>query len=455
MSSVLTALSPLDGRYAAKTRALSEHFSEYALMRERVFVEVEWLIALGREETFAALKPFSADTQAQLRRAAADFSLADAERIKAIEATTNHDVKAVEYWLRERFASNAEVSAAAEFIHFACTSEDINNLSHGRMFKGGRDRVLLPAIDAVIERMQFLAREHADVAMLSRTHGQAATPTTLGKEMANVAYRLKRARARFAGVQMLGKINGATGNFNAHVAAAPEVDWPRLAERFVTSLGLEYNPLTIQIEPHDALAEAFDAAARLNTILIDLDRDIWGYISLGYFKQKVKAGEIGSSTMPHKVNPIDFENSEGNLGLANALLRHLSEKLPVSRWQRDLTDSTVLRNMGVAFGYCLLAYDSCLRGLNKLEANPARIAADLDEAWDVLAEAVQTVMRAHRIPGSYEKLKDLTRGKGGITREDLQAFLRTLPLPEAERERLLALTPATYIGLAARLARGS
>ena len=375
--------------------------------------------------------------------------------MKAIEATTNHDVKAVEYWLRERFAGNAEVSAAAEFIHFACTSEDINNLSHARMLKGGRDQVLLPAIDAIIERLRALAREHADVAMLSRTHGQPATPTTLGKEMANVAWRLARARSRLAGVEMLGKINGATGNFNAHVAAAPQVDWPAFARRFVESLGIAYNPLTIQIEPHDALAEAFDATARLNTILVDLDRDIWGYISLGYFRQKVKAGEIGSSTMPHKVNPIDFENSEGNLGLANALLRHLSEKLPVSRWQRDLTDSTVLRNMGVAFGYCLLAYDSCLRGLAKLEANPARIAADLEDAWDVLAEAVQTVMRAHRIPASYEKLKDLTRGKGGITREDLHAFLRTLPLPEAERARLLALTPATYIGLAARLARES
>ena len=453
MSSALTALSPLDGRYAAKTRALQDHFSEFALMRERVTVEVEWLIALGNEASFSALKPFSADTQAQLRRAAAEFSVADAERIKAIEATTNHDVKAVEYWLRERFASNAEVSAAAEFIHFACTSEDINNLSHARMFGGGRDHVLLPAIDALIERLQALAREHADVAMLSRTHGQAATPTTLGKEMANVAHRLKRARAKLAAVEMLGKINGATGNFNAHVAAAPQVDWPVFARRFVESLGVTYNPLTIQIEPHDALAEAFDAAARLNTILLDLNRDVWGYISLGYFTQKVKAGEIGSSTMPHKVNPIDFENSEGNLGLANALLRHLSEKLPISRWQRDLTDSTVLRNMGVAFGYCLLAYDSCLRGLNKLEANPARIASDLEDAWDVLAEAVQTVMRAQRIPGSYEKLKDLTRGKGGITREDLQAFLRTLPLPETERERLLALTPATYIGLAARLAR--
>jgi adenylosuccinate lyase len=453
MSSALTALSPLDGRYAAKTRALQEHFSEYALMRERVAVEVEWLLALSQEPSFEALKPFSAATEAELRRAAREFSVADAERIKAIEATTNHDVKAVEYWLRERFARNEEVAAAAELVHFACTSEDINNLSHARMLQGGRDRVLLPAIDAIVQRLQALAREHADVAMLSRTHGQAATPTTLGKEMANVAYRLRRARERFAGVEMLGKINGATGNFNAHVAAAPRMDWPRFAEAFVKRLGIAYNPLTIQIEPHDAMAEAFDAAARLNTILIDLDRDVWGYISLGYFRQKVKAGEVGSSTMPHKVNPIDFENSEGNLGLANALLRHLSEKLPISRWQRDLTDSTVLRNVGVAFGYCLLAYDSCLRGLNKLEANPARIAQDLEDAWDVLAEAVQTVMRAHRIPGSYEKLKDLTRGKGGITREDLHAFLRTLPLPEAERERLLALTPATYVGLAPRLAR--
>jgi adenylosuccinate lyase len=455
MPSTLTALSPLDGRYAAKTQPLQEYFSEFALIRERVAVEVEWLLALAAEPGFAALEPFSQAAQAELRRACAEFSLADAERIKAIEATTNHDVKAVEYWLRERFAKNAEVSAAAEFIHFACTSEDINNLAHARMFKGGRDRVLLPAIDRIIERLGALATQHADLAMLSRTHGQPATPTTLGKEMANVAHRLKRARARFAAVEMLGKINGATGNFNAHVAADPKMDWPRFAEAFVTAQGIAYNPLTIQIEPHDAMAEAFDALARLDTILVDLNRDIWGYISVGYFKQKVKAGEVGSSTMPHKVNPIDFENSEGNLGLANALLRHLSEKLPISRWQRDLTDSTVLRNMGVAFGYCLLAYDSCLRGLAKLEANPARVAEDLEQSWDVLAEAVQTVMRAHRIPGSYEKLKDLTRGKGGITREDLHAFVRALPLPEEDKARLLELTPATYVGLAPRLARES
>jgi adenylosuccinate lyase len=453
MPSPLTALSPLDGRYAAKTRALQDHFSEFALMRERVAIEVAWLLALARDDSFAALAPFSAATVAELERAVAAFKLEDAERIKAIEATTNHDVKAVEYWLRERFAGNAEVAAAAEFIHFACTSEDINNLAHARMLKGGRDRVLLPAIDRIVARLDALAREHAALAMLSRTHGQPATPTTLGKEMANVAHRLKRARAKLAAVEMLGKLNGASGNFNAHVAAAPGVDWPKLAERFVTGLGLAYNPLTIQIEPHDALAEAFDATARLNTILIDLDRDAWGYISLGYFTQKVKAGEVGSSTMPHKVNPIDFENSEGNLGLANALLRHLSEKLPISRWQRDLTDSTVLRNVGVAFGYCLLAYDACLRGLDKLEASPRRIADDLEGHWDVLAEAVQTVMRAHRIEGSYEKLKELTRGKGGITRDELHAFVRSLPIPKEAKSRLLELTPATYIGLAPRLAR--
>jgi adenylosuccinate lyase len=453
MSSSLTALTPLDGRYASKTRPLQEHFSEFALIRERVAIEIAWLLALAGEPSFPALPPFSPATVEELKTAAAKFNIADAERVKAIEATTNHDVKAVEYWLRERFAANKEVSAAGEFIHFACTSEDINNLSHARMVQGGRERVMLPAIDRILERMRALAAQHADVAMLSRTHGQAATPTTLGKEMANVAHRIARARDKLANVQMMGKVNGATGNFNAHVSAAPSVDWPKLAESFVTSLGVAYNPLTTQIEPHDALAEMFDATARLNTILIDLDRDIWGYISLGYFKQKVKAGEVGSSTMPHKVNPIDFENSEGNLGLANAMLRHLSDKLPISRWQRDLTDSTVLRNMGAAFGYCLIAYESCLRGLEKLEANPRRIAEDLEGSWDVLAEAVQTVMRAHRIEGSYEKLKELTRGKGGITRDDLHAFVKTLALPDDVKQRLLALTPSTYVGLAPKLAR--
>ena len=455
MSSPLTALSPLDGRYAGKTQPLQDHFSEFALMRERAAIEVAWLLALASEPSFEALQPLSPATVEELGRAATEFRLADAERIKAIEARTNHDVKAVEYWLRERFAANREVTAAAEFIHFACTSEDINNLAHARMLKGGRDAVLLPAVDRIIARLAALATEHAKLAMLARTHGQPATPTTLGKEMANFVHRLKRARSRLAAVEMLGKLNGATGNFNAHVAGAPNVDWPRLAERFVASLGIAYNPLTTQIEPHDALAEAFDATARLNTILIDLDRDLWGYISLGYFTQKVKAGEVGSSTMPHKVNPIDFENSEGNLGLGNALLRHLSDKLPISRWQRDLTDSTVLRNMGVAFGYCLIAYEACLHGLEKLEANPRRIAEDLEGSWDVLAEAVQTVMRAHRIEGSYEKLKELTRGKGGIAREDLHAFVRSLPLPEDAKKRLLALTPASYIGLAPRLARES
>ena len=455
MASPLTALSPLDGRYAAKTQALQEYFSEFALIRERVAIESAWLLALAGEPTFGALAAFSPPTVQALRDTAREFRLVDAERVKTIESTTNHDVKAVEYWLRERFAGNAEVRAAAELIHFALTSEDVNNLAYARIVKAGRDAVLLPAVARIVERLDALAAAHAELAMLSRTHGQPATPTTLGKEMANIAHRLDRARGKLAAVEMLGKLNGATGNFNAHVAAAPEVDWPALAERFVTTLGIAYNPLTIQIEPHDALAEAFDALARLNTIVIDLNRDLWGYISLGYFRQKVKPGEVGSSTMPHKVNPIDFENSEGNLGLANALLRHLSDKLPVSRWQRDLTDSTVLRNVGVAFGYCVVAYDACVRGLEKLEADPKRIAADLDEQWDVLAEAVQTVMRAHRIEGSYEKLKALTRGKGGITREDLHAFVRALPIPEDARARLLALTPATYLGLAARLARES
>jgi adenylosuccinate lyase len=427
MSHALTALSPLDGRYASKTRALQEHFSEYALIRHRVRVEIAWLKALAAEPAFTFLPAFSPATVAELDRVAAAFSLADAERVKAIEATTNHDVKAVEYWLREAFRGNAEIAAAGEFIHFACTSEDINNLAHALMVRGGLESVLLPAIDAIAARLDELARSHAGLAMLSRTHGQPATPTTLGKEMANVAWRL----------------------------AAPAMDWPAFSRRFVTGLGIAYNPLTIQIEPHDALAEAFDALARLNTILVDLDRDLWGYISLGYFRQKVKAGEVGSSTMPHKVNPIDFENSEGNLGLANALLRHLAEKLPVSRWQRDLTDSTVLRNMGVAFGYCLLGYDSCLRGLGKLEADPVRIAADLEGCWDVLAEPVQTVMRAHRIEGSYEKLKELTRGKGGITKEELHRFVASLPLPDDAKARLLALTPSTYVGLAATLARES
>jgi len=452
MPSPLSALSPLDGRYEPKVRALQDWFSEAALIRHRVQVEIAWLKALAAEPALH-IGPFSAPTLAALDEAAAGFSIADAERVKAIEATTNHDVKAVEYWLRERFSANEEVTKNAEFIHFACTSEDINNLSHSLMISGARRQVLAPAIDGLEMRLTALAHAHAGVAMLARTHGQPATPTTLGKEMANVVHRLRRARDRVAAIELLGKINGATGNYNAHVCAYPDFDWTAFSRRFVTSLGLAWNPYTIQIEPHDSLAELFDATARLNTILVDLDRDIWGYISVGYFRQRVKAGEVGSSTMPHKVNPIDFENSEGNLGLANALLRHLSEKLPVSRWQRDLTDSTVLRNVGVAFGYALLGYDSCGRGLDKLEVNPARIGEDLEANWDVLAEAVQTVMRAYRIDGAYEKLKALTRGKGGIARADLHAFVAALDLPDGARQRLLALSPATYTGLAEKLAR--
>ncbi len=451
--SALTALSPLDGRYHGKLGALRDCFSEQALIRQRVRVEVEWLKALAAEPALKEVPPFSKATVAELDALVKDFSEVDGERVKAIEATTNHDVKAVEYLLKERLANNAEVTKVAEFIHFACTSEDINNLCHALMLQEARGKALLPALDAVIARLRALAHELADAPMLSRTHGQPASPTTLGKEMANVVARLERARGRIAGVSLLGKINGAVGNYNAHLAAYPDIDWENFAKRFVESLGLEFNPYTIQIEPHDAIAELFDAVARANTILLDLDRDIWGYISVGYFKQKTKAGEIGSSTMPHKVNPIDFENSEGNLGLSNALLRHLSDKLPVSRWQRDLTDSTVLRNMGVALGYALLAWDSCLKGLNKLEANREKLAADLDANWEVLAEPIQTVMRRYNVAGAYEQLKELTRGKG-INRDTLQAFIKGLQgIPEAEKQRLLALTPASYIGKAVELAR--
>jgi adenylosuccinate lyase len=450
----LTALSPLDGRYHGKLAALRGLFSEYALIRCRVLVEIEWLKALAAEPAIAEVPPFSPPTLEQLERLAAGFSEADAAAVKAIEEKTNHDVKAVEYFLKERLAGNREVMKVAEFIHFACTSEDINNLCHALMLKRARDEVVLPVLDKIIERLAALAHELADAPMLSRTHGQPASPTTLGKEMANVAWRLNRARDRLAAVRLTGKINGAVGNYNAHVVAYPDVDWEAFARTFVERLGLEFNPYTIQIEPHDALAELFDACARANTVLVDLDRDVWGYISLGYFRQKVRAGEVGSSTMPHKVNPIDFENSEGNLGLANALLRHMSDKLPVSRWQRDLTDSTVLRNMGVALGYTVLAYDACLRGLDKLEADRSRMAADLDANWDVLAEAVQTVMRRYGVGGAYEQLKALTRGKGGITREALHAFIRGLAaVPEEDRRRLLALTPAGYVGRAAELAR--
>jgi adenylosuccinate lyase len=449
----ITALSPLDGRYHSKTAPLRNLFSEYGLIRFRVLVEVEWLKALAGDGDIKGIAKLSRATLADLDNAVDHFSIEDAEAVKSIERTTNHDVKAVEMWIGERFADNAEVAAAKSFIHFACTSEDINNLSHALMLKSGRDTVLLPAIDAIITRLTALAHEHAALPMLSHTHGQPASPTTLGKEMANVVYRLRKARESAADVALCGKINGAVGNFNAHLSAYPQFDWESFAADFVEHLGLTYNPYTIQIEPHDYMAELFDALARLNTILIDLNRDVWGYISKGYFKQKVKAGEVGSSTMPHKVNPIDFENSEGNLGIANALLKHLSEKLPVSRWQRDLTDSTVLRNMGVALGYCLLAYDSHLRGLNKLEANPAKLAADLDANWEVLAEPIQTVMRAHGMADAYDQLKALTRGKSGINQASLAEFIHNLALPDAEKMRLLKLTPANYTGLAEQLAK--
>jgi adenylosuccinate lyase len=451
--STLTALSPLDGRYHSKVDALRNHFSEFGLIRYRVLIEIEWLKALSAETSIAEIKPFSAATVAQLDLLASQFSAADAEQIKTIERRTNHDVKAIEYWLREKLSSNPETSGVLEFIHFACTSEDINNLSHALMLKHGRNEVMLPALDSVITRLRNLAHQLADLPMLCRTHGQTATPSTLGKEMANVVYRLQRARDVIAKVEILGKINGAVGNYNAHLSAYPNTDWESFAQRFVTARGITFNPFTIQIEPHDYMAELYDAFARANTILIDLNRDIWGYISLGYFKQKVVAGEVGSSTMPHKVNPIDFENSEGNLGLANALLKHLSEKLPISRWQRDLTDSTVLRNMGVAFGYSLLAYDSCLKGLNKLEANPQRVAEDLNNSWEVLAEPIQTVMRRYNIENAYDKLKELTRGKDGINRASLKTFIESLDIPAAEKQRLQALSPETYLGKAAELAK--
>ena len=448
----LTMLSPLDGRYATKVDALREHFSEFGLIRRRLQVEVEWLKALAAEPHFAEIPSFSSTTVAELDRLVADFGPEQAAEVKAIEATTNHDVKALEYWIKDRLAANAEVMRVKEVIHFACTSEDINNLSHALMLKGARDAVLVPALDKVIARLRELAHQLAELPMMSRTHGQPATPTTMGKEIANVVYRLDRVRKSIVGVSLLGKINGAVGNYNAHLAAYPDYDWEGFACRFVESLGLEFNPYTIQIEPHDAMAELFDAFARANTILVDLDRDVWGYISLGFFRQKLKAGEIGSSTMPHKVNPIDFENSEGNLGLANAVLRHLSEKLPISRWQRDLTDSTVLRNMGVALGYALLGYDSLLRGLGKLEANADVLCTDLDANWELLAEPIQTVMRRYGIENPYEKLKDLTRGNR-VSRDGMQEFVKSLDIPQAAKDELLKLTPWDYTGKAAELAR--
>jgi adenylosuccinate lyase len=450
--SALSALSPLDGRYAAKTDKLRPILSEAGFMHHRVKVEIAWLQALS-QAGFAELKPFSSAASALLDKLAAEFSDSDAARIKEIEAVTNHDVKAVEYWLKEKVKDVPELVAASEFIHFACTSEDINNTSHGMMLKAARDDVMLPALQAIVARLTEIAHVNAELPMLSRTHGQTASPTTLGKEFANVVARLQRAVKRIEGVEILGKMNGAVGNYNAHLSAYPGFDWPAFSRNVIEQrLGLSFNPYTIQIEPHDYMAELFDAISRTNTILLDLNRDIWTYVSLGYFKQKLKAGEIGSSTMPHKVNPIDFENSEGNLGLANSVLRHMADKLPVSRMQRDLTDSTVLRNIGVGFGYALLAYDSCLRGLNKLEVNPQRLAQDLDANWEVLAEPVQTVMRRYGIENPYEQLKELTRGKG-ITREALQEFIGKLAVPQEAKDLMLAMTPANYTGLAAQLAK--
>jgi adenylosuccinate lyase len=448
----LTALSPLDGRYRDKVAGLTHYFSEYGLIRYRVFIEIEWLKALAAAKELPGIKPLASETIMQLDELAARFSASDGEAVKAIEARTNHDVKAIEYWLREKL-SGREIAGLTQFIHFACTSEDVNNLSHALMLRDSRAQVLLPAIDALVDKLVSLAHAHADLPMLSRTHGQPATPSTLGKELANVVHRLRRQRNRIDSIALTAKINGAVGNYNAHLAAYPDFDWERFCRTFVEKLGFEFNPYTTQIEPHDCIAELLDAYAGINTVLLDLDRDMWGYISIGYFKQRIKEGEVGSSTMPHKVNPIDFENSEGNIGLANALLTHLASKLPVSRWQRDLTDSTVLRNLGVALGYSLLAYEGCLRGLGKLEPDPKRIDADLDANWEVLAEPIQTVMRRYGIEDAYEQLKALTRGKEGITRESLHQFIRTLAIPQPEKERLRRLTPANYTGLAAQLAK--
>ena len=454
MINPIFALSPLDGRYAAATDSLRPIFSEYGLMKARVRVELEWLKALAAAPQIREVPPFSAATLAEIDSVISGFSLDDAVAVKAIEATTNHDVKAIEYWLKQRFAHNAEVHAANEFIHFACTSEDINNLSHALMLRQARDEVLLPKLQEIVAKLQNMAHELAATPMMSRTHGQPATPTTMGKEIANVLHRLQRQIKQLAAQEYLGKINGAVGNYNAHLVAYPDVDWERHCQLFVEkSLGLTFNPYTIQIEPHDYMAELFQTISRINTILIDFNRDIWGYISMGYFKQKVKAGEVGSSTMPHKVNPIDFENSEGNLGMANAVLGFLAEKLPVSRWQRDLTDSTVLRNMGVGAGYAVLGWTAHLRGLNKLEANPAAMLADLNATWELLAEPIQTVMRRYAVPQAYEQLKELTRGKDGITPETLRQFINGLAIPDSAKAELLALTPDAYIGKAVALAQ--
>jgi adenylosuccinate lyase len=454
--STISALSPLDGRYASKLSPLRPIMSEQGYMHRRVQVEVAWFIALS-DAGFAEFKPLSPGARTYLLGLVKNFSEADGNAIKEIEKTTNHDVKAVEYWIKSKFEARPELEKASEFVHFACTSEDINNTSHALQLRAGRDVVLLPALDKLLVKLRDMAQAYAAVPMLSRTHGQTASPTTVGKEIANVVVRLQAACDRIAAVKILGKMNGAVGNYNAHLAAWPDFDWEAFAKKVVETpeplgLGLTFQPYSIQIEPHDYMAEVFDAIARANTILIDFSRDVWGYVSLGYFKQKLKAGEIGSSTMPHKVNPIDFENAEGNLGLANALLRHLSEKLPISRWQRDLTDSTVLRNMGVALGYAVLAYQSLATGLGKLELNNERLAADLEASWEVLAEPIQTVMRRYGVQGAYEKLKEVTRGQA-VTAEDLHRLIRSLEIPDADKQRLLAMTPATYTGKAAELAK--
>ncbi|GHA71592.1 adenylosuccinate lyase [Cognatilysobacter bugurensis] len=453
IESQLLALSPLDGRYAGKVDALRPIFSEFGLIRARVRVEIEWLLALAAEPGIVELPPFSDAAAARLRALADGFDVAGAARVKEIERTTNHDVKAVEYLIKERLQDDADLGPAMEFVHFACTSEDINNLSYALMLREARDTVLLPKLDELVEKLRAMAHEHAGLPMLSRTHGQTASPTTVGKEIANVVARLQRQRNVLIGLPMPGKINGAVGNYNAHVSAYPDIDWPAFSQRFVQSLGLDWQAYTTQIEPHDGIAELCDAQKRIDTIAIDLCRDIWGYISLGYFKQAVKAGEVGSSTMPHKVNPIDFENAEGNFGIANALLEHFAAKLPISRWQRDLTDSTVLRALGTAFGHALIGYDALLRGLGKLSANPDRLAADLDASWEVLAEAVQTVMRRHGLPNPYEQLKALTRGQG-INEASMREFIGGLDLPADAKERLLAMTPGSYTGVAEQLARG-
>ncbi|MFB9885189.1 adenylosuccinate lyase [Balneatrix alpica] len=450
--SALTAVSPIDGRYGSKTLPLRAIFSEYGLIRCRVTVEVRWLQCLAQHPQITEVPALSTEANAFLNQMVADFNLEDAQRIKDIERTTNHDVKAVEYFIKEKLQTLPELAAISEFVHFACTSEDINNLSHALMLAEGRDQVLLPMMNKLVESIEELARQYAEQPMLSRTHGQTASPTTLGKEMANVAYRLRRQLKQVQDVALLGKINGAVGNYNAHLATYPEIDWQANAEAFVTSLGIQWNPYTTQIEPHDYIAELFDALARFNTILIDFDRDVWGYISLGYFKQRTIAGEVGSSTMPHKVNPIDFENSEGNLGIANAVFQHLAAKLPISRWQRDLTDSTVLRNLGVGIGHSVIAYEASLKGISKLEMNAKRLNEDLDNAWEVMAEAIQTVMRRYGIAEPYEKLKALTRGKV-IDQALMQEFVHSLELPEQAKQELLTMSPASYIGNAVSQAK--